>query len=76
MVPVHRSPADEVSPLCASQAGHDVEVNVWNSAMRAAVKAHAHPAVLDDLFEDMLLAGVLAGAYMELYSKLNCNNQV
>jgi len=55
-----------------------VEVNVWNSAMRAAVKAHAHPAVLDDLFEDMLLAGVLAGvsAYMEPYSKLNCIHQV
>lgn len=39
------------------QAGHSVEANVWNAALRAAVNAHVDPAILDDLFEDMLLAG-------------------
>lgn len=39
------------------QEGHDVEVNVWNTAMRAAVNANVDTAMLDDLFEDMLLAG-------------------
>lgn len=39
------------------QAGHFVQPNVWNAALRAAVNAHASPAALDDMFEDMLLAG-------------------
>ena len=39
------------------QEGREVEVNVWNAAVRAAVNAGAEPALLDDLLEDMLLAG-------------------
>lgn len=34
-----------------------MELNVWNGALRAAVGARSDPAALDDLFEDMLLAG-------------------
>lgn len=41
----------------AIQAGHDAPALLWNTAVRAAVKGGANPDVVDDIVEDMLLAG-------------------
>lgn len=39
------------------QAGYDAPALLWNTAVRTAVKGGADPDVVDDIVEDMLLAG-------------------